>query len=120
MAALLADGDGPPAFDLIHLGLGADAHTASLFPYTPELNERNRRVVATDGPRNGHRRLTFTFPLINAAAAIHLAVTGERKAAAVRAVLSGAPDADRYPAQRLAPASGTLTWFLDAAAAASL
>jgi 6-phosphogluconolactonase len=120
VAALLADGDGPPVFDLIHLGLGADAHTASLFPYSAELNERNRRVVATDGPRNGHRRLTFTFPLINAATALHLVVTGERKAAAVRAVLAGASDPDRYPAQRLAPVSGTLTWFLDAAAAGSL
>ena len=113
-------GNGPPPFDLIQLGMGADGHTASLFPETRALPEARRWVVANDVPQLHTRRLTFTFPLINAARTIHVFVTGEQKAAAVQTVLQGPPDPDRYPAQRISPASGEAIWFLDKAAARSL
>lgn len=107
----------PPAFDLIQLGMGADGHTASLFPETKALHEVRRWVVVNDVPRLRTRRLTFTFPLINAARTIHVFVAGEQKAAVLRSVLEGPPDPDRYPAQRIAPSSGEVIWFLDRSAA---
>jgi len=110
----------PPAFDLIQLGMGADGHTASLFPETKALHEARRWVVANDAPQRRTRRLTFTFPLINAARTIHVFVAGEQKADTLRAVLQGPPDPDRYPAQRIAAASGETIWFLDKAAARRL
>lgn len=116
-----ANEDGVPAFDLILLGLGGEGHTASLFPDTPALLERDRLVVAQFVPVIGRNRMTFTFPLINAARNVAFFVTGVDKAKAVEGVLSDDPEIrSRYPAARVRPAHGELSLFLDAEAARNL
>lgn len=109
---------GLPRFDLILLGMGGDGHTASLFPCTPEsLEESKRLVVAHFVPMLSRRRMTMTFPLLNAARNVVLLVTGEDKAKAAQALLASDEAAKSHlPASRLHPA-GKLTIVLDAAAA---
>ena len=109
-----------PRFDLILLGMGADGHTASLFPHTAALAETERLVVANAVPKLDTTRLTFTFPLINAARRVLVLVGGADKAPALHQVLSGPRDADLYPSQRLHPADGTITWLVDTAAHSQL
>jgi 6-phosphogluconolactonase len=109
-----------PRFDLVLLGMGADGHTASLFPHTPALEESARLVVANPVPKLDATRLTFTFPLINAARRVLVLVAGADKAPALRQVLSGPPDPSLYPSQRIQPVDGTVTWLIDAAAGSEL
>jgi len=116
-------GYGRPRFDLILLGMGADGHTASLFPGSIALAERRRSVVATAVPAGVHpavRRITVTFPVLNAGWEVLFLVAGANKAEAVRAVLTGPPPAEPLPARRVRPRRGTLTWLLDEAAAGGL
>ncbi len=111
----------PPAFDLILLGMGADGHTASLFPDTPALAERKRWVVGNPVRKLGASRMTFTFPLINAARHVVFTVTGRGKVEALRAVLDQTrPATDRPPAASVAPTSASALFLLDADAAAGL
>ena len=111
-------GDERPAFDLILLGMGGDGHTASLFPDTEALDEQAKLVTGYFVPVLGRSRMTFTFPLINAAKNVVFLITGADKAQAVAALLSDAPDAaNDLPAARVNPANGKLTFVLDAAAA---
>jgi 6-phosphogluconolactonase len=118
--------DGPPPqvpgrrFDLVLLGLGEDAHTASLFPGLNAVRERRRWVVPEFVPQVQAWRLTLTPPVINAAARVAFLVTGARKAWAVDVVLNGRRDADAAPARAITPADGRLQWLLDAAAAERL
>jgi len=109
---------GLPAFDLILLGMGGDGHTASLFPDTDVLNEQAKLVTAYFVPVLGRNRMTFTFPLINAAKNVVFLVTGADKAQAVAALMSDDESAaDHLPASRVRPTDGNLTFILDAAAA---
>jgi 6-phosphogluconolactonase len=122
----------PPRLDLILLGMGADGHTASLFPGQPTLSERMRWVVAAHTNASGVARLTFTLPLINAARAVLFLVAGRDKARALATVLgrAGSPstpgdtaapgDTEALPAQRVQPADGELEWLVDAEAATLL
>lgn len=105
-----------PRLDLVLLGLGADAHTASLFPHTRALTETKRTVVANDVPQLSARRITFTYPLINAARHVVFLVAGADKRPALETVLRGARDLDRAPAQGVAPRDGDLVWLVDRAA----
>jgi len=82
-------GAGLPVFDLILLGIGVDGHTASLFPGEPELDERERWVVATRHQHAWVRRVTLTLPVLNAAREALILASGTDKAKAVAAVLSG-------------------------------
>lgn len=82
-------GAGPPAFDLIVLGIGADGHTASLFPGEPELDVRSRWVVATKHAHAWVRRVTLTLPVLNAAREAAMLATGAEKAKPVAAMLAG-------------------------------
>jgi 6-phosphogluconolactonase len=107
-----------PRFDLVLLGLGADGHTASLFPGAPALNETRRLAVATYAEPIKASRLTLTLPVLNAAARVIFLVSGAEKAEAVRAVLKDEPSPSR-PASLVRPERGTL-WFVDRAAAARL
>ena len=109
-----------PVFDLIHLGVGEDGHTASLFPGAPALRERERDVIATvDRARDDEPRVTFTVPLINAARAVEFLVLEPDKAEVVRRILAGSEPAEILPARAIRPA-GDLVWFLSDAAAERL
>jgi 6-phosphogluconolactonase/glucosamine-6-phosphate isomerase/deaminase len=78
----------PERFDLIHLGLGPDGHTASLIPGDPVL-EVSGRLVATTGEYQGHRRMTLTYPAIDAARRIVWLVTGPDKREPLQKLLAG-------------------------------
>lgn len=107
-----------PVFDLVFLGLGADGHTASLFPASPVLNEQRRWAAAVKGGEPDVERVTLTYSLLNRARRIVFLVTGESKAAVVRHVLTDASPV--LPAQRIRPQAGRVTWVLDRAAATML
>ncbi|HET9419061.1 MAG TPA: 6-phosphogluconolactonase [Chthoniobacterales bacterium] len=95
--------------DLILLGLGDDGHTASLFPDTTALKETNRRVLANFVPKLNSWRLTFTFPLIDHGRHVCFLVSAS-KGQLIDRVLNG----DRnYPAARVNPTAGELTWIID-------
>lgn len=110
----------PIHFDLILLGLGDNAHTASLFPFTPVLNEKRAGVKAVYLKEDDAYRVTLTAPLINQAKHVAFLVFGENKAQAVHAVIKGAKNTAEFPAQLIQPPSKDLHWFLDTAAAALL
>lgn len=95
--------------DLLLLGIGEDGHTASLFPGTAALEEAGRNVVANFVPKLSAHRITFTFPLINAARHVCFLVDGNEKAPVIEAILRSGSG---YPAERVAPESGRLTWLL--------
>jgi 6-phosphogluconolactonase len=111
---------GDMKFDLILLGLGDNAHTASLFPFTTVLQDESVSVKAVFLTDVKKYRITFTAPLINQANNIAFLVYGQGKAAAVKNVIENEPDIENFPAQLIAPANGTLQWFMDEAAASSL
>jgi len=113
-------GPGIPRFDVVHLGVGPDAHTCSLFPFSPLLRERERTVVAALYLPLGEPRVTFTFPLVNAAARVEVFVVGRDKAGVAWRVLRGPLDPFRLPAQNVHPDDGELAWLMDQAAAAEL
>lgn len=108
--------DGVPVFDLILLGMGADGHTASLFPGTPVLDERNAIAAYVYLDWLDSYRVTLTLPVINSAMNVAFLVSGAGKAPALRAVLSGGPD-ERYPASLVDPANDRVVWLLDKSAA---
>jgi 6-phosphogluconolactonase len=108
---------GLPELDLILLGLGPDAHCASLFPGDPALEERRRLAVGVERPGLAPLvpRVTLTLPVLNAAREVIFLVTGEDKAAAVARAFGEDPDRSA-PASLVAPATGTLTLLVDPAA----
>ena len=106
--------------DLILLGLGADAHTASLFPHTAALKETERLAVANWVKKLSDFRLTITFPSINSAADVIVLVAGDDKSEAVASVLEGEFDPDEKPGQLVNPHNGSLYWLLDEGAARKL
>lgn len=105
---------GIPRFDIIHLGLGEDGHTASLFPGSPALEERKAIVYAVDdAPKPPPNRLTFTLPVINAARAVLFMVQGEGKREPLARVLRRDP---ALPATNVQPVDGELQFIVDKAA----
>jgi 6-phosphogluconolactonase len=110
----------PPRFDLVLLGLGPEGHTASLFPGSPALHERERWVLAPWVEKFETFRITLTPPVLNRAAAVLFLVAGEEKADALHAVLEEVGDADLYPARIVRPDGGDLLWLIDRAAAKRL
>jgi len=109
-----------PTFDLILLGMGADGHTASLFPGTAGLQEKSRLVIANWVEKLKTHRLSFTVPVLNAARCVAFLVSGTDKAAALRNVLEEKVPAEQFPSKLVHPTDGKLLWFLDRAAASDL
>lgn len=107
-------GDPIPRFDLILLGMGDDGHTASLFPDTLALKETERLVVANYVPQKSSWRLTFTYPLINAAQDVLILVSGAGKAERLQAALESPPGDMTYPINGI---TQNACWMLDEAAA---
>ena len=114
-------GDGVPALDLILLGLGSDAHAASLFPGQMTLEVHDRLVVAVEEPGLAPwvARVSMTLPVLNAGREVLFLVTGADKADAAHRAFVGPPERDA-PGSLIAPESGRLTVILDEAAAARL
>lgn len=114
--------DGVPVLDLVLLGMGDDGHTASLFPGTAALAERRRSVVMNDVPQLHTRRMTLTYPVLNAADRVWALIAGAGKRAVVAECLAAAADPGDPPARPILgvrPTAGELVWHLDAAAAGS-
>jgi 6-phosphogluconolactonase len=103
-----------PRFDLVQLGLGPEGHTASLFPGSPLLAERERWVAAPWVEAQHTFRITLTPPVLNHARRAMFLVSGAEKAAALHAVLAGPREPEVYPAQIVA---GNRLWLVDRAAA---
>ncbi len=101
-----------PLFDVVLLGLGADGHTASLFPGQPVLEERRRWVVAVPHGRQ-ESRITLTYPVLESSRRVAFLVAGAEKADVLAAIRSGGSG---LPAARLRP-RGELVWFVDRPAA---
>lgn len=102
----------PPVLDVVHLGIGADGHTASLVPGDPALDVTDRDVAVT-GIHHGRRRMTLTLPALNRARGIVWLVTGADKAPVLARLQSG--DA-MLPAGRVAVADARLYADREAAA----
>jgi 6-phosphogluconolactonase len=112
-------GPGIPRFDVIHLGVGPDAHTCSLYPFDPLLRERESTVEPALNRELGEPRVTFTVPVVNAAARVEMFAVGAGKAQVAWQVLRGPLDPFRLPAQLVDPV-GDYVWLVDEAAAARL
>jgi 6-phosphogluconolactonase len=100
-----------PHFDLILLGIGEDGHTASLFPGAPELQERERWVVAARPVSAPHERITLALPVINHARHVFFLATGSAKADVIRRVRAG--EGESLPVSLVQPENGKLFFFLD-------
>jgi 6-phosphogluconolactonase len=111
---------GWPRFDLVLLGMGADGHTASLFPGTGAVHEATRLAVATWVPALRTHRISLTVPVLSRADTVVFLVTGADKAATLAAVLEGPAQPDRYPSQAIGARAGGPLWLVDRAAAARL
>jgi 6-phosphogluconolactonase len=112
-------GPGGPRFDLVHLGIGPDGHTASLFPFDDLLREPERTVGWSLHRPLGEWRLTLTVAVLNAARRVEMLALGEGKASIVRSALEGPIDPYRIPAQLVRP-TGEMVWMLDRGAASGL
>jgi len=109
-----ADDHGWPRFDIIHLGMGEDGHTASLFPGSPALAETKALVAhVNNAPKPPPERLTLTLPVINAARAVLVMVQGASKKDALARVLRRDP---ALPAALVVPTDGELQFLVDRAA----
>jgi 6-phosphogluconolactonase len=109
-----------PRFNCILLGLGADGHTASLFPGTDALHETKRLVAANWVEKLQTHRITMTVPVLNRAALVIFLVSGQEKAEVLKEILEGYYRPDFLPAQLIRPENGRLLWLVDQAAAGCL
>jgi len=114
---MLKEKFGEGGMDLVLLGMGDDGHTASLFPATEALKETKHRCVANFVPKLSTWRLTLSVPFINRADNVMFLVSGASKAARLQEVLEGPRDPTRLPSQLIQPATGRMTWLVDAPAA---
>lgn len=111
---------GFPEFDLILLGMGGDGHTASLFPFTEALSEKEKIACANFVEKLDTTRLTLTFPVINNARNAIFLVKGADKSEVLRDVLEGDFQPEKFPSQAVKLTHGELLWLVDDAAAQHL
>jgi 6-phosphogluconolactonase len=110
--------DDVPRFDVILLGMGPDGHTASLFPGSAALEEKTKWVASNWVEKFKTDRITFTFPVLNAARTVLLLIAGADKAPMLKQVLGDTRGT--YPVEHVQPRDGVAVWMLDQAAAAEL
>ena len=103
-------GDNGPAFDLNILGIGEDAHTASIFPGSPAVDERDRWVMDVQTNATIATRLTLTLPALSHSANIYVLVAGAPKARALRQALAADSDPHVYPASGIRRGRGVVWW----------
>ncbi len=112
----------PPSFDLVWLGLGADGHTAGLFPRAPALQVRDSWV--TSSPPGvlppAVDRMTLTYPVLNAAREVVFLVAGQQKARSLSEAVEQRADPLECPAAGIRPVAGRLAWLVDRPAASAL
>lgn len=108
-----------PVFDLILLGLGADGHTASLFPGNFFTLLAEKWCETAVYPETGHQRITLTLPVINSSRSVVFLVTGKEKAEKTAEIIQET-EKEIYPASLVNPVNGTLIWLLDSEAAGGL
>ena len=113
-------GGGGPAFDLNILGIGEDGHTASVFPGSPAVDEKERWVVDAHGDATPKWRLTLTLSALSRSTNVYFLVAGATKAHALRHALAVDADPHLYPAAGVRSAGGTVIWWVDSAAAQSI
>ncbi len=101
-----------PCFDLVLLGMGADGHTASVFPHEMELFNSSELCEVGTHPESGQKRITLTGKVINNARNIFFIVTGKEKSAVLARILEKG-DRMKFPAGLVEPHHGKLEWFLD-------
>ena len=111
------EGAESPSFDVVMLGLGADGHTASLFPGTAAVDEFGRLVVANHVPQKNCWRITLTWPVINQARNVAFLIAGADKAGPLQTLVKGPYNPDQQPSQLIRPASRILTLLCDQEAA---
>lgn len=112
-------GSGAPAFDLVLLGAGEDGHTASLFPGSPALEEKERISLPVYLERPQYDRVTLTLPALNHASHVVFLAMGRAKSGVVSAILEE-KNPQRFPAGLVQPQNGDISWFLDKEAAEKL
>ena len=103
--------------DIVLLGMGDDGHTASLFPGSPALDEKERMVIAAPAPVEPRQRITLTYPILNNARTVFFLVSGENKAPALDCVVGTPSSVTDCPSRAVKPADGTMIWWVDEAAA---
>lgn len=109
-----------PVFDIILLGMGADGHTASIFPDQIGLWESENICTLGIHPESGQTRVSFTGKIINAASRVIFMVTGKEKEPVVNKIIARTGNYLSYPASLVNPIRGNLLWFLDEEAAGAL
>lgn len=112
--------DGLPSFDMILLGMGADGHTASIFPHQMGLLSSDAVCGVATHPESGQKRITLTGNVINNAKEAAFLVTGWEKADRLEEIVKGKENCTDYPAAHIEPTDGGLHWFVDEAAAQGL
>jgi len=109
-----------PRFDLVLFGLGADGHTASLFPGSADTSGVATVAVTAHYQDRPANRVSLTPEVFNSARSVIFLATGAEKAQALATTLTGAREPVKYPAQRIHPAGGNIWWLVDTAAASLL
>jgi len=109
-----------PEFDIILLGLGTDGHTASLFPETPILEEKEKPVNKVFASAYNSWRISLTLPVINRARQIIFLASGENKSEIIREIFTLDKPSRKFPASLVSPQKGDILWMLDEAAASRL
>lgn len=112
VASAIPRKDSIPAFDLILLGMGADGHTASIFPGSTDLFESGKHCEVSVHPETGQTRITLTGRVLNNARHVIFMVSGSDKAEMLLNVLKG-EGSTHFPAALVRPVHGTLEWFID-------
>jgi 6-phosphogluconolactonase len=117
---LMLKAEFPDGLDVVLLGMGGDGHTASIFPGTMAVKEKEHRVVGyfADNSSTGKSwRITMTAPFINEAREILVLLAGADKATRLKEVLEGPEDPNRLPIQLIKPTQGKIVWIMDVGAA---